>query len=278
MTYINHLTTLYHFGLIMSMDNLMNDSNLLNQIISQEHMSRNDIADSLKVSVQFIGKVLNGHKKLSNEKKSLLKSMYPSYFPSTCCNVPETFTKEYITEVRKNLGYSQEKFAKLLGVSRSCINKCERGERNISFAVETKIKSLLQQEPQSSSLINIAYAPNIKLSSTYNKRIKYKRFIQIDSELLPSISNDFVLLTLGDDSLYPMYESTDRVILDASVNKFIDNHIFAFNYNNVTYIRRINILPDKIKCISLNDKLDTFYLSNSDRYIIFGLIVPRIRL
>lgn len=265
----------------MSTNNLMNDSKLLTEIITNEKITRAYLSSVLGFSKQYLGKIINGQKPLSRDKKLILSKLYPNYFSSEPIIISNEFTKDTLADVRRTLGYSQSELARALGVSLSLVNKYEKGERNISSRTLDKIHMLLEEEIPNHSSYNVAYAPNITLD-TYKPNMDYRDYVKVDRLLLDNRldlqNHKLTMLTVGNNDLYPSYEPYDRVIICTSIDKFINGYIYLFEHNGVRYIRQVSILPDKIKCAPLNEKLDTFYLSlGGDRYEILGLIIPRFR-
>lgn len=186
---------------------------------------------------------------------------------------------------------SQSALADMLGIQRQYVNALLKGARSIGAKTKGKLqelfpayfpdtnKAVAYQQPR---LIKLKYY--LDLSIPYNLNCKSNHFevIYIDESVLynqfrvnPSYCK--LIRVLG-DAMHPYFNDGDRVVLDTSVHNFIDGHIFAFSYNKQNYVSRINVLPDNIKCIPLNEKYDTFYINPGSNYDIHGLIVPRIRL
>ena len=76
----------------------------------------------------------------------------------------------------------------------------------------------------------------------------------------------------------PEYRHGDRVIIDKGDTELADGHIFAFRYKGQCYVKEINLLGNKIKCISINKEYDPFYIDENEDFQVFGRIIPRIRL
>lgn len=202
--------------------------------------------------------------------------------------IPNNLTAQQFTTIRTNLGLSQINMAKVLGLSQSMVNKYESSSREVSKNTIIKLRSYVQelksQSEHDSKPINMDYYPNIYLSSSFNKSLlnNPSSHVQIDSVFIDRRDNleinlnSCVIVSVNGNSLSPEYEHGDKVILDTSFTRLIDGYIYVFLYNDECYVRQIYKTPNKIKCVALNDKFDTFYL-NGD-YEICGLIVPRIRL
>lgn len=86
------------------------------------------------------------------------------------------------------------------------------------------------------------------------------------------------IVTISGNSMAPEYRHGDRVIIDKSVQHFIDGHIFAFKYNGECFIKEICLLGKRVKAIPLNSDYDSFFIDDSEDVVIFGRILPRVRL
>ncbi|RKZ37793.1 MAG: XRE family transcriptional regulator [Gammaproteobacteria bacterium] len=62
-------------------------------------------------------------------------------------NTPEKHLGQKIRFLRKQMGYSQEKFADVCGLHRTYIGSIERGERNVSLQNIVKIAQALKITP-----------------------------------------------------------------------------------------------------------------------------------
>jgi phage repressor protein C with HTH and peptisase S24 domain len=86
------------------------------------------------------------------------------------------------------------------------------------------------------------------------------------------------VVMISGNSMSPEYRHGDRVIIDKGDTELADGHIFAFRYQGQCYVKEINLLGNRIKCISLNKEYDPFYINEDEDFLVFGRIIPRIRL
>jgi phage repressor protein C with HTH and peptisase S24 domain len=106
----------------------------------------------------------------------------------------------------------------------------------------------------------------------------------IDSRLLAKESGRKLnysmceVVMISGNSMSPEYRHGDRVIIDKADTELADGHIFAFRYQGQCYVKEINLLGNRIKCISLNKEYDPFYINEDEDFLVFGRIIPRIRL
>lgn len=202
--------------------------------------------------------------------------------------VKDIMSKEHI---------SQSKLARMIGVEhRAYFNQMYHGSRPFNDNYQSKIKSLFPKyfsnSPEIKVLnkidnnwVSIKYRPDVYLSAGYGvevlsdscETVMIDRRLLVSRKGLPINPNHCEILTVYGDSMLPEYQHGDRVILDKSVTEFMDGQTFAFIIDNQCYIKTINILPDKIKCIPLNKEYDAFYLDRNTNYRVLGLIVPRVR-
>lgn len=136
------------------------------------------------------------------------------------------------------------------------------------------------------NLAKITYRPDVYLSAGYGVEVynEDKETITIDARLLESDRGIKInpknceIVKVSGNSMFPEYRHGDRVIIDKSDTELIDGHIFAFKYKGQCFVKEINLIGDKIKCISLNKEYDPFYINQGEELTVFGRILPRIRL
>jgi phage repressor protein C with HTH and peptisase S24 domain len=199
-------------------------------------------------------------------------------------------TKDVILEIIsiKKRKVSQQEIGNALGVSKQYIGQIMDKELTPVqlqtifdyFQIDfTKVKKDIDT-------VDIIYRPDVYLSAGYGADVynEDKEFMTIDSRLLVSEHGNKInpanceIVAISGNSMFPEYRHGDRVIIDKSDVELIDGHIFAFRYKNQCYVKEINLLGNKIKCISLNKEYDPFYISLDEEFTVFGRILPRIRL
>lgn len=261
---------------------------LINTILDSEKLSKSALAEKIGVSKQYISQIFKGEKNIGINTLAKIKEHFPKYLDDKI-DVPDKLNKDSFVSLRKQIGYTQSKLAEALGISQAIVAKYELGERNIPDAISEKLRQLVSghnnKSEATSRHINIPYRPEAYLSSSYNGTHdkKASSHVCFDVTLLTNKQitinpSKCEILSISGDSLLPEYREGDKIILDRSYNQFIDGYLFVFIYNNQCYVRKIELAGDKIKCIPLNKKQDTFYLDQNLNYTVLGLIVPRIRL
>jgi transcriptional regulator with XRE-family HTH domain len=179
----------------------------------------------------------------------------------------------FMKELLKKYSLTQTRLASEIGTTKQYVNALCKGTRNISYEYLQKITDIYPM-PEYMESSNYVVVPYLNDSKT---KIYLDRSILSDKTFNISINN-CRLINIITDSMSPDYKLGDRAIIDTSVQHFIDSQIFVFSMNDNTYIRRVNVMPNQIKCTADNDTYDTFYLQQGDEYKIIGALVPRIRL
>lgn len=157
---------------------------------------------------------------------------------------------------------------------------------NIPLSALGIIEPIVSRNIPSDNVVNINYRPEVYLSAGYGilNDNEHTEVLSLDSKLLITDRGIKInpahceIVNVSGNSMSPEYRHGDRVILDKSVTEFIDGYIFAFVYGDECYMKEINVLGKRIKCISLNPAYDPFYIEPDEYVKVIGRIVPRVRL
>lgn len=141
-------------------------------------------------------------------------------------------------------------------------------------------------QDQINNCVPIIYRPDVYLSAGYGVDVLEERAqtMLIDACLLVSERGTKYnpehceVVRISGNSMAPEYRHGDRVIINKDDTELMDGHIFAFRYKNQCYVKEINLMGDRVKCISLNKDYDPFYIEQNEDFKVFGRILPRIRL
>ena len=257
--------------------NMKTDLQIVTEILNHTGITKSKLAEMLDVSRQFIGQLFKGEKKLSNTKREQLKQMFPTFFDEVA--IPDKLTVASLLQYRQENNYSRAYLAKILHISESLLTKIELGERPLSEAVIGKFNTYIASA--SSKTITLKYEASSSLKSDFlpTPLINLTKTIVLDKNIVPDITpHTSFIIEVGDDTLSPYWDKGDKLIVDTSCKHFIDGNVYVFLYNNRCYARKVNVLPDKIKCIALNSEYDTFYLDNDGgKHVVVGKIVPKFR-
>ena len=185
---------------------------------------------------------------------------------------------------------TQADLCRILNMGAATISK--RSQRDSEFSneeiekLERHYEIILQDINLPEECITLTYRPEVYLSAGYGVEVldEHQETIMIDSRLLAKESGRKLnysmceVVMISGNSMSPEYRHGDRVIIDKGDTELADGHIFAFRYQGQCYVKEINLLGNRIKCISLNKEYDPFYINENEDFLVFGRIIPRIRL
>lgn len=194
-----------------------------------------------------------------------------------------------LTDIR----FSQASIGKLIGIKQTAVSN--RVANKIPFNIDELLKIEKELCLLSGSLsgiqtndncVALTFYPDVYLSAGYGVTVidEKPEKIVIDSRLLISDKGIKInpemceVVMVSGSSMAPEYRHGDRVIIDKGDTELADGHIFAFRYKGQCYVKEINLLGNKIKCISINKEYDPFYIDENEDFQVFGRIIPRIRL
>lgn len=190
-----------------------------------------------------------------------------------------------LEDIMRDNNITQTQLSKLIGRTRQEISFVIKGRRNLSGKVLEAVKKHFPNYFQGSPDCKVVELPYYSkaLFPLYGRMPEKpdgsialdKQLFDINTPINIKLSS-CAIVGISDDSLSPLYEQGDRVVIDLSKTDFINNQIFCFTLDGVCYIRQVSILPDKIKCISPKQE-DTFFITKDNSPKILGLILPRIR-
>lgn len=148
------------------------------------------------------------------------------------------------------------------------------------------IKSNVFSQNTTENTLTLTYYPDVYLSAGYGVEIydELPEKMTLDARLFVTERGNKInpanceIVKVSGNSMYPEYRHGDRVIIDRSDTELVDGQIYAFRYKGQCYVKEINLLGDKIKCISLNKEYDPFYITGKEEFRVLGRLLPRIRL
>ena len=251
------------------------DKKVLTAILQDHNLTKSELARQLNTSYSHINMILKGERSLGKKTLNAIKVNYPNYMDFSI-TVPDELDAKGFIAIRNKLRLSQTDLATALETSQSLIAKIELGDRVVSKAIIRALKELASSG-EDKPLSRILYAPDELLNSLYLNNNKFStEIVSIDTRLLPSsVHSKCKVITLDDNSCYPEFNRGDKIILDPTDNVLTNNKLQVIRVNNITYIGYIHILPDKIKCVPINEKYDSFNIDKNT--LVIGSIIPRIR-
>lgn len=205
-------------------------------------------------------------------------------------NIDELFKE--LTKLNKNL--SARDICEIWGMDETSFSRKKKDKTGIKHknieqlekALDIKLAKTNQEIANINGCISITYRPDVYLSAGYGVEALEERAetMLIDACLLVSERgvkynpDKCEVVRISGNSMSPEYRHGDRVIINKDDTELIDGHIFAFRYKNQCYVKEINLMGDRVKCISLNKEYDPFYIESNEDFKVFGRILPRIRL
>ena len=212
---------------------------------------------------------------------------------------------------KKDIHLTNRKISEIWGMSEENVSRAKKGGWDIKHENIEKLEkaldiSLIEKEtittqelkeklneiqkklgmPTENITVLIPYRPDVYLSAGYGVEVysESAEFMTLDIRLFTTDRGNKInpdsceIVRISGNSMEPEYRHGDRVIIDRNDKELLDGHIFAFRYNGQCYVKEINLLGDKIKCISLNKEYDPFYIKYGEEFSVLGRILPRIRL
>ena len=189
---------------------------------------------------------------------------------------------------KKKITYEQ--VAKILGLGskQAAQNRVTRKQELKEWEIIALDDAFLNKKVNNDNqdTVQITYRPDVFLSAGYGVEVldEAKETMTLDARLLTTERGCRInpqhceIVSVSGNSMAPEYRHGDKVIIDRGDTELVDGHIFAFRYNGQCYVKEINLLGDKIKCISLNKEYDPFYIKQGEPFTVLGRIIPRIRL
>ena len=188
-----------------------------------------------------------------------------------------------LTEIKDANHISYSELAEKLGVSRQYLCNIYTGNRKMSSAFTDKVKALYPEffnKQEKFSTYRIPFCPEQLIPHKFDLYSSNFPSVVIDKRLIPrGVTLNEIhcrIVTLSDYSLSPFYLKGDKIILDTSQKRLIDGLSYLISCNGINYIRKIKLLPNKIRCVSTFDDRDTFY-EEEDNITVLGQIIPNVR-
>lgn len=83
------------------------------------------------------------------------------------------------------------------------------------------------------------------------------------------------VINVRGDSMADTIEPGDLIFVDVSINEFDGDGIYVFGFDDKIYVKRLQMIPDKILVISDNPKYREWSVdqSNEERFYVFGKVM-----
>ncbi len=269
------------------MDNIL--PNNLKKIRENKGLSTRKLAKLAYTSHATISDIENGKTRLNTDSLRLLaKALEVS--PEDLIRDDLILEPNENSKIKSNLallrekaGLTQVEVAQKLGKTKQYISLLEKDVSKINESMKEQLAKVLKVNPdeitadppqQVIPTKEMIYLPlyDYRLSAgkgiyKLNNAITDKDYtkIPIKIELLEKITisniNNLCLLIIDGDSMDPTFKDGDFAILDTSINELTSQGgIYAFDYDDESYIKRIQRTPDKLIIISDNPKYKEWFI------------------
>lgn len=205
---------------------------------------------------------------------------------------------ERIKTRRKQLKLTQTELAKLTGTTQQNIAKMEKtkGEQNTSLVVPLSIALKCDAQwleygtgDTSNYLIknkNSFYIEVLDITASagtgyLNSDVKEViKLIEYDSSQAKMLfngvdANNLKVINISGDSMQGTFESGDSIYVDISKKEFNGDGIYVFTFSKSLYVKRLQIIKDKIVVISDNKAYERWEINEDeiDQLYIHGKVM-----
>ncbi|MBA1924499.1 helix-turn-helix transcriptional regulator, partial [Escherichia coli] len=88
-------------------------------------------------------------------------------------------------------------------------------------------------------------------------------------------ANHIKVINVRGDSMCPTIEPGDLIFVDVSINQFDGDGIYVFGFDDKIYVKRLQMIPDKLLVISDNQIYREWGITseNEHRFMVFGKVL-----
>lgn len=88
-------------------------------------------------------------------------------------------------------------------------------------------------------------------------------------------TNHIKVINVRGDSMCPTIEPGDLIFVDISINQFDGDGIYVFGFDDKIYVKRLQMIPDKLLVISDNQIYREWGITseNEHRFMVFGKVL-----
>ena len=195
---------------------------------------------------------------------------------------------ERVKTLRKVLQLNQTEFGKKIGITMRAVQKWENGE---SKPQQSTIKALIStfnvnpdwllngtgemfldnasRQQEVSDIISIPYYPEVSAAAGSGALVYDEnsvKHLQISSAIINISTGDNVcLINATGNSMQPVIDDRDLLLVDLSNKDFIDEGIYVVRLENTLLVKRLQKIPNGIVLISDNPQYAPITL-NSDNF------------
>ncbi|EJZ2688071.1 helix-turn-helix transcriptional regulator [Escherichia coli] len=88
-------------------------------------------------------------------------------------------------------------------------------------------------------------------------------------------ANHIKVINVRGDSMCPTIEPGDLIFVDVGINQFDGDGIYVFGFDDKIYVKRLQMIPDKLLVISDNQIYREWGITseNEHRFMVFGKVL-----
>lgn len=220
----------------------MNIGNRIRQLRLAKGMTISDMAEAIGIDGANISRMETG------KQKSFTEQSLSSYAKALGVEISELFTPlENETTVYKN-----------------SVSNSEQGKGGPVFRVEM----LDISASAGGGYIQGSDVIDVIRSIEYNS----ERAVALFGGRTPDTVK---VINVRGDSMADTIEPGDLIFVDVSVNNFDGDGIYVFGFDDKIYVKRLQMIPDKLLVISDNPKYREWSIEreNEDRFCVFGKVM-----
>lgn len=202
-------------------------------------------------------------------------------------------------EIRINLDMSQKKMAKDLGISYTLLQNYEYDKSPISDSTLLKLRNKYDvntdwlisgkgdmfNHSKEAQILKLPYYKEVSAAAgsgalVYNE--DSVEYMSIPSALIKiTHSNNIAIINSVGDSMSPLIDSNDLLIVDLNQKKFLSEEIYVVRIDDTLLVKRLQKIPDGVVLVSDNPKYKPIELTtehfSSDNIAIIGKLVSVIK-
>lgn len=191
---------------------------------------------------------------------------------------------ERLREITNNSGLSQEQFAKLIDVPVDLHDKFEKGEAtpNIAYLYKLKQQNInlmyLFKGNSDNDFISIPYFTFTE-SPIFGSQIELTNYCSLDKEFFKSLNfssfENLYLTSAKGDSMSPLINDGDLLIIDTAINDLSSKGIYQVEVNGQIYVKTFTYKSKKNVLVmsSENKAYSCFDLNEYDLVFPIGKVV-----
>ncbi len=213
----------------------------------------------------------------------------------------EISAKDRFKTIRHTLNLSQKKMAEDIDISYIMVQNYEYGKNPISESTLLKLRNKYNVNPDwlmngtgsmflgdssdISDCISIPYFKEVSAAAGSGALVydeKTVEYLTIPSTLVKiTHSNNISIINAVGDSMYPLIDNNDFIIVDLSQKQFLTEGIYVIRIDDTLLVKKLQKIPNGVILVSENPQYKPIELTTdnfaSDNIAIIGKVVSVIK-